>query len=202
MTIMSAIKKQPLISVEDYLAGELNSPVKHEYCGGVVYSMAGAKNNHNRIATNLGGLMHARLRKKKCQPFNSDTKIRIKMYSHVRFYYPDLSVVCHSNPGDDSFQDQPVMVVEVASPSTKRIDAGEKKEAYLTIPSLTLYLIVEQNAAQVIVHRRGEQGFEAEVYEGLDSVIPLPELETELPLAEIYEGVEFVPEPTDEMDVR
>ncbi|WP_425614144.1 Uma2 family endonuclease [Anatilimnocola sp. NA78] len=186
---MTAIQRFNLVSVDDYLAGELNSPVKHEYLGGVVYAMAGAKNAHNRIATNIVGLLHAKLRKKSCQPFNSDTKIRIRLPTHVRFYYPDASVICHPNPPDDSFQDEPVVLFEVISDATRRTDEGEKKDAYLTLQSLSLYAIVEQETGLVIVHRRTNQGFHREVYSGLEQSIPLPEIEAELALAEIYEGV-------------
>ena len=188
---MGAAKKLKLVSVEDYLADELRSSVKHEYLGGVVYAMAGAKNSHNRLATTITGMLYSRLRRKTCQPFNSDTKIRIKLPTHTRFYYPDASVVCHPNPPDDSFQDEPVIIFEVLSESTRRADEGEKKDAYLKLPSLMLYALVEQETALIIVHRRTEQGFSREVYQGLEQSIPLPEIETELPLEEIYEGVEF-----------
>jgi hypothetical protein len=70
----------------------------------------------------------------------------------------------------------------------------------LTIPSLNVYLLVEQEAPAVLVYRRTEQGFVREVYEGLDAVIPLKEIETDLPLAEIYETVEFTPEAGDDME--
>jgi Uma2 family endonuclease len=191
---MSAAKKLDLISVEDYLAGELVSPIKHEYLGGVVYAMAGARNLHNTIAGNVFAALHARLRGRPCRPFNSDTKIRIRFPTHVRFYYPDVSVVCRPNAPDESFQDAPAVLVEVLSRRTRRTDEGEKKDAYLTIPSLAVYLLVEQEFAAVVAHRRTEHGFVREVYEGLDAVIPLGEIETELPLAAIYEAVEFVPE--------
>jgi Uma2 family endonuclease len=187
-----------LISVEDYLAGELVSPVKHEYLGGVVYAMAGARNAHNRISTNCLGILHARLRGKRCRPFNSDTKVRVRLPNQVRFYYPDLPVICRPNPEDDSFQDQPVVILEILSKSTRRIDQGEKKDAYLTIPSLSVYALVEQETPTVVVFRRTPQGFVREDYQGLDAVIPLPEIETELPLAEIYETVEFSPEPDED----
>ena len=91
------------------------------------------------------------------------------------------------------------MLVEVLSKSTRRTDTGEKKDAYLTIPSLSVYLLVEPDEALVIAFRRSGDGFVREVYEGLDAVIPLSEIETELPLAEVYERVEFVPEPDDEV---
>jgi Uma2 family endonuclease len=197
---MTAATKLNLVSVDDYLAGELVSPVKHEYLGGVVYAMAGGRNLHNTIATNTLGSLHARLRGKRCRPFNSDTKIRVRLASHVRFYYPDTSVVCRPNPPSDSFQDDPAAVFEVLSRGTRRVDEGEKKEAYLTIPSLGVYALVEQEMPAVVVFRRTHQGFVREVYEGLDAVIPLPEIEIELPLSEIYDGVEFVAEPSDEED--
>ncbi len=90
---MSTAEKLNLVSVEDYLAGELASPVKHEYIGGVVYAMAGGRNAHHRIATNALVALGSRLLDKPCQPFNSDTKIRILFPTHTRFYYPDVSVI-------------------------------------------------------------------------------------------------------------
>lgn len=195
---MSSALKLQHISVEDYLAGELVSPVKHEYLGGVVYAMAGARNLHNLIASNVLGSLHARLRGGGCRPYNSDTKIRVRLASHVRFYYPDVSVICRPNPANDSFQDEPAVIVEVLSRKTRRIDEGEKKDAYLTIPSLSVYLLVEQDSPAAVAYRRTEHGFMREIYAEPDTVIPLAEIETELPLSEIYEGVEFAPEPDDE----
>ncbi len=191
---MTAAEKLNLVSVEDYLAGELVSPVKHEYLGGMVYAMVGARNVHNIISTNTLSSLHVRLRGRHCRPFNSDTKIRIPLPTHYRFYYPDVSGTCQPNPQDDSFQDAPVIVCEVLSKSTRRNDQGEKKDAYLTIPALMVYALIEQETAAVVLHRRTEQGFVREVYVGLDAVLPLPEIETELPLAEIYDGVVFSPE--------
>ncbi len=195
---MSAARSWNLISVQAYLAGELTSPVKHEYLGGVVYAMAGARNLHNRIATNTLIALGMRLRGRPCQPYNSDTKIRLRPFGQARFYYPDASVICNSNSDDDSFQDEPVVIAEVLSQATRRIDEGEKKDGYLTIPSLGVYLLIEQDRPLVTVFRRAESGFEREVIVGLDATIALPEIEIELPLAEIYAGVEFSPEPNDE----
>jgi len=191
---MSAVKKLSLLSVEDYLAEELLSPVKHEYLGGVVYAMSGARNVHNLIAGNVLGSLHSRLRGRRCRPFNSDTKIRVRLQTQVRFFYPDVSVICRPNPQSDSFQDEPAVLFEVLSRQTYRIDEVEKKDAYLTIPSLSVYVLLEQETAAAVVFRRTEQGFVREVHEGLDAVIPLGEIETTLPLAEVYDGVEFGPE--------
>ncbi len=195
---MSAAAKPQLVSVEDYLAGENASQVKHEFLGGYVYAMAGGTNAHNRIASNVLGAFHAGLKGKPCQPFNSDTKIRVKLPTHVRFYYPDASVVCDPNPADESFQDQPVVIVEVLSRKTRRADQGEKKDAYLAMPTLGVYLLVEQDCPNVSVYRRTNQGFVEETYTELSATIALAEIGTKLPLAEIYERVEFVPEPNND----
>jgi Uma2 family endonuclease len=191
---VSTVAPVDLVSIEDYLAGELVSPVKHEYVGGVVYAMAGARNLHNEIKGNVFANLHVRLRGRGCRPCDSDTKIRVRLPTQVRFYYPDTSVVCRSNPPTDSYQDEPVVIVEVLSRRTRRIDEGEKKDAYLTIPSLSIYLLVEQEVPLVVAHRRGAQGFAREVYAGREAVIPLPEIASELPLAEIYQAVDLAPE--------
>jgi Uma2 family endonuclease len=191
---MTAAKKLNLVSVADYLAGELVSPIKHEYLGGAVHAMAGARNVHNLIATNTTSSLHARLRGRKCRVYNSDTKIRVLLPTQLRFYYPDASVICRENPQGDSFQAEPAVIVEVLSESTRRIDTSEKKDAYLTIPSLSAYVMLEQDVAAAVVFRRTEQGFVCEVYEGMSEKIALPEIGIELPLAEVYENVEFIPE--------
>jgi Uma2 family endonuclease len=191
---MSAAIRWNLVSVDEYLAGELDSPIKHEYLAGVVYAMAGAQNSHNLVATNTIVALGSRLRGRPYRPYNSDTKIRIRLPDQIRFYYPDAFVICRPNPSTDSYQDDPAALFEVLSSRTRRIDEGEKKEAYLTIPSLGVYALVEQDSATVVLFRRSDTGFTREVYSGFDAVMPLPEIGIELPLAELYDGVEFVAE--------
>lgn len=188
---MSTASRLTLISVEDYLAGELRATSKHEYVDGVVYAMAGALNVHNIIATNTLAALHARLRGQPCRPFNSGTKIRLRLPHQIRFYYPDLSVVCRPNPQNDSFQDEPVVLVEVLSESTRRVDEGEKRDAYLKLPSLAVYILLESESPAAIAWRRTPHGFVRETFDGQKAVVPLPEIGAELPLAEIYDGVGF-----------
>lgn len=186
-----------LLSPEEYLEGELRSEVKHEYLSGVVHAMAGARNVHNEAAGNAFASLHARLRGKPCRPYNSDTKVRLRLPGGFRFYYPDAQVTCHPNPPDDTFQDQPVVVVEVISESTRRTDEGEKLDSYCAVPSLEVYLLVESERALVIAYRRGVAGFAREVYSGLAATIQLACIDAELSLAEIYERVAFPPPAAD-----
>jgi len=189
MEAIRAAAKWELVPEEDYLRGERLREQKHEYVGGRVHAIAGTTNRHSDIAGNVFGSLHARLRGTPCKPCNSDTKVRIRLLSGTRYYYPDAMVVCRPNPDSDSFQDQPTVIIEVLSDATRRTDEEEKKDAYLTIPSLGLYVMVEQDVALAVVFRRTTTGFERSVIAGLDSVIPMPEIGIALPLAEIYEGI-------------
>jgi Uma2 family endonuclease len=188
---MSGAKAIALVSVDDYLAGELRAKHKHEYSAGRVYAMAGAGNTHNTVATSFLVAIGSRLRGRTCQPWNSDTKVRVRSPTHTRFYYPDAMVVCEPNSPADTFHDRPVVLAEVLSPTTRRIDEGEKRDAYLTIATLTTYLLVETNRPRVVAFERTDAGFVERAYDGLDAVIPLPVIGISLPLAELYERVDF-----------
>ena len=180
-----------LMTVADYLEWEEGEEQRHEYVGGMVYDMAGSTLAHVAISTNVAVCLGVQLRGKPCRPFGPDLKVRIQYPTHTRFYYPDCSVVCDVRFSQAHFVDNPVVIVEVLSPSTRRTDESEKREAYLSIGSLRVYVLLEQERAGAVVWRRGDQGFAREVYEGLEAVIALPEIEARLPLAEAYEAVRF-----------
>jgi Uma2 family endonuclease len=189
---MMALSNPEFITVEKYLAGELERPVKHEYLGGVVYAMAGATNRHNDIALNILASWHSQLKGMPCRPSNSDTKVRIESFGHTRFYYPDAMVICDRNDDNDSYQENPVVIVEVTSKSTRRIDMNEKRDAYLSIPSMNVYVIVEQEKIAVTVYCKQADGtLESEFYASLEDEIPLTEVEAMLPLREVFDRIDF-----------
>lgn len=188
---MSTVPTPQAISVEEYLAGELLSEVKHEYIAGVVHAMAGGSNSHNMIASNVQGELRDRLKDSPCREFNSDTKVRIQTQRGTIFYYPDVQVVCRPNPQTDTFQDAPVIIVEVLTDSTRRVDTIEKKDLYCSIPSLTTYIMIEQDTPQAIVLTRTETGFQQQVYAGLDATINIAHPAIQLSLKEVYRDIEF-----------
>ncbi|MFK7817346.1 MAG: Uma2 family endonuclease [Planctomycetaceae bacterium] len=192
---MNTGSKFAKLSVADYLSGEQDARQRHEYVEGSVYMMVGGTNAHNRIATNATVVLGGQLKGHPCQMFNSDTKVRIRTRTGTRFYYPDAMVACDVNPDHDVFQDAPVLLIEVLSPGTRRTDDTEKKDAYLSVDSLKVYLLVERSTAEARVYRRTESGFEVEHYAGLEAIIPLPEIDCQLAFAELYEDVRFEEEP-------
>jgi Uma2 family endonuclease len=187
----AASSARNLISPEECVTSELVAPVQHEYVGGVVHAMTGARNIRNTIAGKIFGALPSRLRGKKCRPFHSDTQVRPRLPSQGRFYYPDVQVVCAPNPPGDSFQDHPNVIVEVLSGSTRRTDEGETLDGYTAIPSLETYVLADSMNKEVVVYHRGETGFVRSVCAGTDGSIPLPCLGFELLLAEICEDVQL-----------
>ena len=177
------------VTVEDYLASEALAFEKHEYVAGNVYVLTERTNAHAAVSSNLIGCIGLQLRGRPYRPFSSDAKVRICLADGTRFYYPDAQVVCRSNPSGDHFQDEPVIVFEVVSESTRRIDEQEKRAAYLAIPTLNAYVLIEQDRPAATVWRRTGQGFVREDYAGLEAVLAFGEIDARLTLGELHEGV-------------
>jgi Uma2 family endonuclease len=149
---MLAIKTTDLISVEDYLTGELNSDIKHELIDGCVYAMAGSSANHERISVNVLAEFRNHLKNQPCEPFGSDMKLRI----NSNFFYPDVMVDCHFDNSEPYFTQTPIIIVEVLSRSTRKKDTTLKLLSYINIPSLQEYVLIEQDFVDVQVFRRSE----------------------------------------------
>lgn len=150
----------PYISVEDYLAGELRSEVRHEYFDGMVTAMAGASDNHEIVATNFLVALHAHLRGKPCRVYKDGMKLRLRVMDSDLFYYPDVMVTCQPSDNDPYFRKQPLLLGEVLSGDENK-DLVEKFLAYQRIETLEEYVVLSQNpeAPQVRIFRR-ESGWE------------------------------------------
>jgi Uma2 family endonuclease len=185
-----ALRSDQKISVEEYLAGELQSQVRHEYLGGDLYAMAGASREHNIISLNIASALREHLRGGPCRVFIADMKVRLKdAQGDDYFYYPDVMVSC--DPADNAryFMERPSVLIEVLSPESWRVDEREKYHAYPTIPSLQAYVIVDQAKVDVRVYRRGEPDWTGQRLTSKDTVLWLETLDFSMPLARVYEDV-------------
>ena len=188
---MSTVQKREPISVNEYLAGEEVSEIRHEYLEGYVYAMVGGTLNHSQIQMNIARFIENQLEETDCSVHGGHFKLRIETKTGTRFYYPDIHIVCDRIPGSQLFHNSPPVIFEVLSSSTRRADESEKKDHYLSIESLRAYVLVEQDFPQVTVYRRSESGFDREVYDKLDEVISFEKPSFKLSLAEIYKKVSF-----------
>lgn len=184
----TAVQHAPLVSPEEYLAGEASSKGKHEYLNGVVYAMAGGTMRHNSLATNILGTLHNRLRGSGCRVYGSDLLVEVKRGEDRRFYYPDAMIHCGPMTPQALMIDSPTVIFEVLSDSTARIDTGEKRMAYLTIPSLEAYVLVDSDRREVTVWRQRNGQWAPEVLTAPDATLEFAAADCSLTVGEIYEG--------------
>jgi len=193
---MATPQAQLLVSPEEYLRREREAEERHEYDNGRIYAMAGDSPNHSRLCFSMAGLVSAQLKGRQCEGFSPNMKIGISAAG--RFVYPDLSVVCgrplfHDAPKDVLIN--PKVIVEVLSPSTEKHDRTTKFFAYEQIESLTDYLLVSQDRPLVEHFSRQPGGqWLYTSYKDLSATVHLSSIDCQLPLAEIYDRVEFPPE--------
>ena len=176
------------VSAAEYLAAENDGSWRHEFVNGVVFAMAGASRWHNLIrsrlaATLLGhvgtGLSCVQRRDEAADRDNNDE----------RYYYPDVFVSCDPNDREPYSCSTAVLVVEVLSPSTERIDRFEKFEAYKRIPSLMEYGLLAQDAMELELFRR-RTDWQREFYQR-DNTVTFESVGLTLNVSQLYRDVDF-----------
>lgn len=180
---MGSRASQELIGVEEYLAGEKDSEVRHEYVAGHVYALVGASVYHNRIALALASELRSRLKGRPCDVFLSDMKLR----AADAFYYPDVMVCCDTADNDPYTKTRPIFIAEVLSPASRTIDEREKRVAYQCLLSLQEYLLLEQDRAEVRLYRRQDNRWLL-LQIGSEGVIDLHSLALAVSVETLYEG--------------
>lgn len=186
-----------LVTIEEYLASEKASSVRHEYVDGEIHAMSGVSRQHSRITMNVGARLWAAARGGPCRIHQSEVMLRV---GNV-VYYPDVMVACGVEPRDPRVEVEPSLVAEVSSQSTERTDRGEKAMVYHTIPSLGLYLIIDQDQRRVERHWRAPDGtWEREIL-GETANVHIQHPALTVTLDEIYESV-VMPSPEERLRLR
>src|SRR5438128_11972658 len=177
---------EKLMSLDEFLAWERDQSEKHEYAGGVITMMTGASLAHATITMNVALALRQALRGTGCRPFVNDAKVIAS--DSVR--YPDIVVTCQPVDGTDDIVPEPIVVIEVISPSTEREDRGRKKFDYFATPSIRQYAIVEQDERLIDLYTRTDTSWTDEIIEG-DAVLRLSSIGVEVSLGVIYEDTEL-----------
>jgi Uma2 family endonuclease len=174
------------MTLDEFLAWEARQDLRYEFDGVGPLAMVGGTAEHHDIAQNLTEALRRRLRGGPCRAFQQTMKVRVA----ERVRYPDVVVTCVPVPRGATVIDQPVVVCEVASEGTARTDRVAKFAEYRDTPSIEHYVILEQAAPVALVFSRADDWRARNATEAL----VLPSLGVEVPLAEVYEGVEFQPQ--------
>jgi Uma2 family endonuclease len=202
-TTMGLARTNPPCTAEEYLALERQSDERHQCVDGHIYAMAGESLEHSTICFNLAVILGNQLRGKNCRGLSPNMKIRSgpsqKNNRSGMFSYADATVVC----GDPRFHDEhrdvllnPAVIIEVLSPSTEAFDRGDKFLRYRThLETLSDYVLVSSDKPLIEHFQRQPTG--QWIYtsiEGLAESLDLASIDCRLPLAEVFERIDFAPE--------
>ena len=182
----------PKISVQEYLALERQSEIRHEYVDGEMIAMAGVSFKHNKVSGNFYIDLEFGTRDSDCDVYVESIRVKV---SPTRYRYPDVVVVCGEHLTDDENPPallNPKAIVEVFSPSTQFKDRGEKFLEYSGIPSLTDYVIAAQNRVSIFHYTRlSERQWTVIEYTELTDALTFAALDVTISLATIYRRVKF-----------
>jgi len=180
------------VSPEEYLRLERASEEKHEYFKGEIFAMTGASENHNIIAGSTLAALYSQLRKKPCQIYPSDMRVRIPATG--LYTYPDISVVCGTPEFEDDVLDtllNPTVIIEVLSSSTEQYDHGKKFQHFRTMASLKEYILIAQDSVRIEHFGRQDDHWILTDAKTSDTVLTLPSIDCTLALSDVYEKVNF-----------
>ena len=177
----------PKPTLDDFVVWEESQELRYEYDGLEIRAMTDGTAAHAGVQLGLLRALGNRLRGKACRVYGSELKVR----TATSFRYPDALITCTRPEPSSTFAPEPVVIFEILSNSTARLDLGAKNMEYQSLASLRVYVVLDQSAPSAQVFRRdeeGEWGYEVVVAEG---TLALAEVDVTVPLAEIYEDVEL-----------
>lgn len=181
-------------TIEEYLALERESEVKYEYWDGEIFAMSGGTLAHDLTMWNASNSLGTQLAGKDCRVFTDNMQIKVPAAPPYR--YADGSVVCGTIEverfnGADLLLN-PILIIEVLSPSTEAYDRGDKFTYYKSIPSFREYLLIAQHRPHVTHYVKSDGGkWDYEEINDLGSSIYLTSIDCSLALADLYRDVEF-----------
>lgn len=190
------------ITVEEYFAILEASPTKLDLIDGRIVdpwameegspeAMAGGRIRHSLIASNMLRALGPTADARGCVVLTSDTQVQVDEAGD--YCYPDLTIACGNLDDEAVMLDDPAVVVEVLSPSTRGHDKGPKFDQYLRLPSIEEIVFVDQERPRIERYRRHEAVWVYEAVEGMDAQISI--LGEPLRLADVYRRVRFSPPP-------
>jgi len=180
---MSQAQSRPMTPSE-FLIWETDQELKWEFDGFQPVAMTGGTRAHAVVQANLITALTNRLHGMRCQAYGSDLKIQ----TGLGYRYPDASVSCTPFPDSETLVAAPVVIFEVLSASTAGDDRTIKLAEYKSLSSVRRYVMLEQDRVFATVITRTDTGWD-HALAGPDGVLAMPEIDVEIPMAELYEGL-------------
>lgn len=188
MCVMSVLPTPsfPVLTSEEFPEWEMRQEERHEYVHGRIVAMAGNYEAHHLIAANTMVALRARIPK----PCRATTERMVKI-PNKNWRFADVLVDCSPFDPKAWHAGEPRIAVEVESVSTGYLAEMERLEDYQSVPSISHVLILAQDRPRCRLYSRTATGWETSDYAALEQTIALTALGVELPLTEVYEGLEF-----------
>jgi Uma2 family endonuclease len=187
-----AITSDKIYTVQEYIAFEETSPVRHEFLKGKLYAMAGGSFNHNRIKRRVTRSLEDVFEAQGCSVF--DDGVKLQLIEDERYTYPDIFVTCEKFSTQEQYiVRQPQLIVEVLSEATADYDRGDKFKLYQKIPSFKYYLLIDSRQISVDLYKRTDKVavWTYQSFNDLNDVVSIPELGIALSLISIYNAIQF-----------
>ena len=187
---MSSLAAETLFTPEEYLTSERKATVKSEYIHGEIRAMPRANFAHNLITVDIATELNIQSRGRDWDVCMSN--MRVRTGSKGAYFYPDVVVFCGEPQFEDNVFDtllNPVLVIEVLSPSTDAYNRGEKFLRYQELASLREYILVSQDRLRVEQYRLLKTQWVQTEFCAPEDMLPLVSIGCELPLRNIYRRV-------------
>jgi Uma2 family endonuclease len=174
---------------EEFFSWAERQDTRYEFDGFQPVAMTGGSLNHDRITGSLQVALRTRLRGNPCEPFGPNAGVKT-INKAVR--YPDALVTCSKVDGKSRLVPGVVVIFEVVSPSSGQEDRILKVREYAAVPSIQRYIIVESTSIGLMVLERQspDQPWKTDTLTA-EGTLHLPEINIEIPVAEIYDGIDF-----------
>ena len=187
------LTKSDLISLNEYFEGEKIADVKHEFVNGMVYAMAGGSINHDTITGNIASALNNAM-PERCRATSGNVQLgKSNSAAGAWFHYPDVFVFCGETSGGDYRRDDAIVIFEVLSPSTERMDRYEKFERSKTLETVQEYVLVEQSMRRFEIYRRRDI-WKQEFIHPHDPLV-LDSISQTLTFEQVYRRVRFETDP-------
>lgn len=186
---MASALVQPSITACEYLEWESQQLEKHDFFAGVVFAMTGGTLRHNLATVASVLALKSHLQGTPCKVFSGDVKVAVNTTEH--WFYPDVLVTCSARDLSDMSAvavTEPVLILEVLSPSTAAYDRGQKFISLQKLSSLKEYALLDTQALRLEVFRRNAaERFELFVFEGADCEADLASIGWRGPVARLLD---------------
>jgi Uma2 family endonuclease len=188
-----ASNPKTFLTPEQYLELEHKAEIRSEYFQGEVFAISGAQVSHNRIVTNLVGMLYQHFRRRPCHVYSHDMRVRVNATG--LYTYPDVLVVCGEEQIQHAETDtllNPTFIAEVLSPSTEAYDRGKKFDHYKPIESLREYLLVASDRVHADLFTRQPDGrWMLTSADGMESSLGIESIDCQIAIADVYEKVDL-----------